>query len=71
MFDIEVEGGVYYVTGAPLKRIFDMTDLNSESGLRRFARQLRFFGVDQALRDKGIKDGDTVNVFGYAFEFYD
>ena len=71
MFNIEVIDGIYCVTGAPLKRIFDMTDFNSESGLRRFARQMRFLGVDQALRDNGIKDGDTVDVFGYVFEFYD
>lgn len=71
MFDIEYRSGIYYVTGAPLKRIFDMTDLNNETALRRFARQLRFLGVDQALRDHGVKDGDTVNVFGYEFEFYD
>ena len=71
MFEITIEDGVYVVSGAPLKRIFDMTDFNNESAMRRFARQLRFFGVDQALRDKGIQDGDTVNVFGYIFEFYD
>ena len=71
MFDITIKDGIYYVTGAPLKRIFDMTDFNNETALRRFARQLRFLGVDQALRDKGIKDGDTVNVFNYEFEFYD
>ena len=71
MFDITVKDGIYYVTGAPLKRIFDMTDFNNETAMRRFARQLRFLGVDQALRDKGIKDGDTVNVFNYEFEFYD
>ena len=71
MFNIDIIDGVYHVTGAPLKRIFDMTDFNNESAMRRFARQLRFLGVDQALRDNGIKDGDTVNVFGYIFEFYD
>ena len=70
-FDITVEKGVYVVSGAQLKRIFDMTDFNNETAMRRFARQLRFLGVDQALRDKGIKDGDTVNVFGYEFEFYE
>ena len=51
--------------------MFEMADFNSDSGVRRFARQLRFLGVDDALRAKGIKDGDTVNVFGYEFEFYE
>ena len=71
-FEIEIDNkGVYNVIGEPLRRIFEMADFNSESGVRRFARQLRFLGVDDALREKGIKDGDTVNVFGYEFEFYE
>lgn len=71
-FEIQIDNkGVYNVVGEPLRRMFDMADFNSDSGVRRFARQLRFLGVDDALRAKGIKDGDTVNVFGYEFEFYE
>lgn len=71
MFNITIVKGVYMVTGKGLKRIFDMTDFNNETAVRRFARQLRFLGVDDALRNMGIKNGDTVDVFGYEFEFYD
>lgn len=71
MFKIEVVNGIYYVTGDGLYRIFAMTDLNQQSAITRFARQLRFLGVDEELRRMGIKDGDTVDVFGFEFEYYD
>ena len=70
MFNIEKIDGIYYVTGEGLRRIFDMTDFNQQTAITRFARQLRFLGVDKALVDMGIKEGDTVDVFGFEFEYY-
>jgi len=70
MFTIEKENGVYYVTGKGLKKIVDMIDFNQPTAVTRFARQLRYLGVDDALREEGIHDGDTVNVFGFEFEYY-
>ena len=63
--------GAFRVSGDKLRRIFDMTDFNIESSIARFARQLRSFGVDEELRKMGAKDGDTVRVFEFVFEFYD
>ena len=71
MFEIEYRDGIYYVLGEGLRRIFEMTDFNQQTAVSRFARQLRFLGVDKALKDKGAKDGDTVNVFGFEFEYYE
>lgn len=63
--------GIYNVAGEKLRRIFLMTDFNIESSVNRFARQLRSFGVDDELRKLGIKNGDTVRVFDFVFEFID
>lgn len=46
-----------------------MTDLTHEESQLRFARQLRHMGVDEALRAKGIQDGDTVRIDKFVFEF--
>ena len=48
-----------------------MTNFNSESSINRFARQLRSFGVDDELRRLGAKNGDTIRVFDFEFEFVD
>jgi GTP-binding protein len=46
-----------------------MNDFSREESVRRFARQLRGFGVDEALRQRGAKDGDTVRLLEFEFEF--
>ena len=48
-----------------------MTDFNSDSGRYRFARQLRSYGLDDALRKLGVQNGDIVRIFDFEFEFID
>ena len=48
-----------------------MTNFASEESTRKFARQMRGMGIDEALREKGAKDGDTVRIIKYEFEFVD
>lgn len=71
-FTIEKQAdGVYNVTGNRLKRLFDMTDFDSDYGRMRFARQLRTYGLDDSLRKLGVQNGDTVRIFDFEFEFVD
>lgn len=63
--------GAFVVSGFKVERLFKMTDFTREESIRRFARQLRSFGVDEALRERGAKDGDTVRLLEYEFEFVD
>ncbi len=71
-FTIEKQSdGIYNVTGTKLKRLFDMTDFDSDYGRMRFARQLRTYGLDNALRKLGVQNGDTVRIFDFEFEFVD
>ncbi|WP_141433636.1 GTPase ObgE [Bacillus sp. 03113] len=61
--------GSYILTGDAIERLFKMTDFSRDESVRRFARQLRGMGVDDALRERGAKDGDIVKLFDYEFEF--
>jgi|GEM_PF-3288212 len=71
-FSIEKDGdGVYNVIGVKVKELFDRTDFNNESSVKRFSVRLRNLGIDQALRDLGVKDGDLVRVLSYEFEYKD
>ena len=71
-FTIEQQSdGVYNVTGTRLQRLFEMTDFDSDYGRMRFARQLRTYGLDDALRKLGVQNGDTVRIFDFEFEFID
>ncbi|MFE8703463.1 GTPase ObgE [Cytobacillus sp. FJAT-54145] len=63
--------GAYVVSGDAIERLFKMTDFSRDESIRRFARQLRGMGVDDALRERGAKNGDTVRLLEYEFEFLD
>ena len=61
--------GSYVLMGEKIEKLFKMTDFSREESIRRFARQLRGLGVDEALRERGAKDGDIVKLLEYEFEF--
>lgn len=63
------DDGAYILSGYTIERLFKMTDFSRDESIRRFARQLRHMGVDDALRERGAKDGDTVRILDYEFEF--
>ena len=72
IFQIQLgDDGVYEVFGKPLRKIFDMTDFSKDQSVKRFSRQLRSLGIDAKLRDLGVKNGDTVRIFEFEFEFID
>jgi GTP-binding protein len=72
LFEIELaDDNVYQVTGKGLEKIFLMTDFSKDQSVKRFARQLRGIGIDEALREKGVQNGDTVRIFDFEFEFVD
>lgn len=59
----------FVLSGDRIEKLFKMTDFSRDESVQRFARQLRGMGVDEALRAKGAKDGDTVRLLDYEFEF--
>jgi GTPase len=70
--DFEVtrdDDGAFVLSGYTIERLFRMTDFNFDQSVRKFARQMRGMGVDDALRERGAKDGDTVRLLEFEFEF--
>lgn len=63
------DDGTWVLSGTKLEKLFAMTNLDHEESQLRFARQLRHMGVDEALRAKGIQDGDQVRIQDFVFEF--
>jgi GTP-binding protein len=63
------DDGAYVLSGDRIEKLFKMTDFNHDEAVQRFARQLRKMGVDDALRERGAKDGDTIRLLNYEFEF--
>ncbi len=71
-FDITRESdGAFVLSGYAIERLFKMTDFSREDSIRRFARQMRGMGIDEALRERGAENGDTVRLLEFEFEFMD
>ncbi|TDM13040.1 GTPase ObgE [Macrococcus lamae] len=63
------DDGAYVVSGNSIERMFKMTDFTRDAAVRRFARQMRTMGIDDALRARGAKNGDIVRILRGEFEF--
>ncbi|MDM5199941.1 GTPase ObgE [Fictibacillus enclensis] len=61
--------GTFIINGPKIERLFKMTDFTRDETVKRFARQMRSMGVDEALREKGAQHGDTIRILKYEFEF--
>jgi Obg family GTPase CgtA-like protein len=61
---LQDDDGAYVVSGNAIERMFKMTDFNSDPAVRRFARQMRSMGIDDALRERGCSNGDIVRILG-------
>ena len=61
--------GAFVLKGDKIEKLFKMTDFSRDETINRFSRQLRGMGVDDALRERGAKDGDTIRLLDYEFEF--
>ena len=61
----------WVLAGEKLTKLFKMTNFDHDESVMKFARQLRSMGVDEALRGRGAKDGDSVRIETFEFEFVD
>nr|WP_018658666.1 GTPase ObgE [Allofustis seminis] len=63
--------GTWVIIGQEIERLYHMTNLDFDESLMRFSRQMRHMGIDDALRERGAKDGDLVRIDDFIFEFVD
>ncbi len=68
-FTIRVEDDVYFVEAPWLLKILQRTDLDDYESLQYFQRILISSGIIDALRERGICEGDTVSIYDLEFDF--
>lgn len=68
-FEVEVEDGVYYVSAMWLEPVLRTVNMDDYSSLQYFQRVLRSSGIIDKLEELGIEEGDTVNIFGFEFDY--
>ena len=60
----------YVVEGPGIEKMLGYTNLESEKGFAFFQKFMKENGILDELTKLGIKDGDTVRIYGFAFEYY-
>jgi GTP-binding protein len=68
-FTIIREADGWRVKGAAIERAAEMTYWEHESSLRHFHRLMEKLGVDEALREAGVSEGDSVYIGEYELEW--
>ncbi len=68
-FEIEVQDGIYYISAPWLEPILRTVNMEDYSSLQYFQRVLRSSGIIDKLEELGIEEGDTVNIFGFEFDY--
>lgn len=69
-FGIEIdEDGVYVITGSWAKVTMESTNFSNPDSVSYFERSLINEGVIDALRKAGCKEGDTVRIDDFEFDF--
>ena len=71
-FKIEiVKPGEFIVTGPAVQRLMGRVNIGDNESYSYMEKMLKKIGITQALKDKGVKEGDTVKILEWEFEWYE
>lgn len=70
-FTVEVVNGEFVVQGPAAERIMRRINVEDNESFAYLQRSLKKIGIEHALREKGIQDGDSVKLVDWEFEWYD
>lgn len=65
------DDGSYRVIGGSIERAAAMTYWQYDQSVRRFQRILETIGIDEALREAGVVQGDTIHIGDYELVWQD
>lgn len=70
-FTIDIVDGEFIVTGPACERLMGRVNIGDNESYHYMEKMLKKLGIEQALRDKGVKEGDTVKILEWVFEWYE
>ena len=68
-FTINRQDGIFLVGGKEIERHVAMTDMEQDEAVERLQRIIQRIGIEDALKEAGIKEGDTVKIGKLEFEY--
>ena len=70
-FNITYQKNMYTVTGKQVERLIRKINIADSESMYYLHKKLNEFGVEKALKEKGIKEGNIVKISNYEFEWYE
>ena len=70
-FFITKEKNTFILTGKAIERLMGRININDNESMYYFHKCLENIGVNKALKDKGIKQGDIVKILDYELEWFE
>ena len=70
-FEIIKENGEFIVQGPAVDRLMGRVNLEDNESLYYFQKTLRNLGIEDALKQEGVQEGDTVRFNDWEFAWYD
>lgn len=70
-YEITVKDGAYIIEGPYVDRIFMKVNIHDNESLKYFQKTIKRKGIIDELKQMGIKDGDTVRMNDFEFDFID
>lgn len=68
-FDIKNENGTFVIKSSWLEKLIQSINFDDYDSLQYFQKILSSSGINDALIEKGVKDGDTVKIDDFEFDF--
>ena len=68
-FEIDKRGRTFVIKGERVEHLAELTDFTQDESLAHFESVLARLGVDRRLRELGAKDGDTIRIGDFEFDY--
>lgn len=70
-FTVRKEKGMFMIEGPAAERLMGRINVGDNESMHYFERSIRELGIEEKLKEQGIEEGDTVDILGWQFEWYD
>ena len=68
---IDIIKGEFIVQGPAAERLMGRVNIGDNESFAYLGKMLKKIGIEKALREKGVKEGDTVKILEWVFEWYE
>ncbi len=70
-WEIKIENGVFKVTGKAIERLMGRINIEDNESMYYLQKNLKNMGVEDKLKEMGVKEGDTVILDDWELEWYE